>query len=200
MKSTSFIGCSPASAALMILHAVQGLILRMVPTHRYIKSPNQILGVPLDSPLELVSSTARLMQQMRGLQWMDTYMEWVLLYQEMIVMVEVDNNLLKELIETGRQIRKELDEFNENLDVLIEAVTVGECDWVDWERSKQTSKQRWTLLFVQRCYCRICIPSVCHITMITDDFHESHESIYTNKTFYWQNKYRFIFLQNRMCS
>ncbi|HXY88014.1 MAG TPA: hypothetical protein VEG44_06215 [Candidatus Acidoferrales bacterium] len=46
-------------------------------------------------------------------------------------MVEVDNNLLKELIETGRQIRKELDEFNENLDVLIEAVTVGECDWVD---------------------------------------------------------------------
>jgi len=68
MKSTSFIGCSPASAALMILDAVQGLILRMVPTHQYIKSPNQILGVPFDSPLELISSTARLMQQMRGLQ------------------------------------------------------------------------------------------------------------------------------------
>jgi hypothetical protein len=49
----------------------------------------------------------------------------------MIVMVEVDNELLKELIEAGRQIRKELDEFNENLDILIEAVTVGECDWVD---------------------------------------------------------------------
>jgi hypothetical protein len=29
------------------------------------------------------------------------------------------------------------------LDILIEAVTVGECDWVDWERSKQTTKQRW---------------------------------------------------------
>lgn len=46
-------------------------------------------------------------------------------------MVEVDNEWLKELIETGRQIRKELDEFNENLDILIEAVTVAECDWVD---------------------------------------------------------------------
>ena len=45
--------------------------------------------------------------------------------------VEVNDELLKELIETGRQIRKELDEFNENLDILIEAVTVGECDWVD---------------------------------------------------------------------
>ena len=49
----------------------------------------------------------------------------------MVVMVEVNDELLKELIETGRQIRKELDEFNENLDILIEAVTVGECDWVD---------------------------------------------------------------------
>ena len=58
---------------------------------------------------------------------MDTYVEWVQLHQEMIVMVEVDNELLKELIEAGRQIRKELDEFNENLDTLIEAVTVAEC-------------------------------------------------------------------------
>jgi len=49
----------------------------------------------------------------------------------MVVMVEVDNEWLKELIETGRRIRKELDEFNENLDTLIEAVTVAECDWVD---------------------------------------------------------------------
>ena len=49
----------------------------------------------------------------------------------MVVMVEVNDELLKELIETGRQIRKELDEFNENLDILIEVVTVGECDWVD---------------------------------------------------------------------
>lgn len=74
---------------------------------------------------------------------MDTYVEWAHLHQEMVVMVEVDNEWLKELIETGRQIRKELDEFNENLDILIEAVTVAECDWVDWERSKQTTKQRW---------------------------------------------------------
>jgi hypothetical protein len=53
------------------------------------------------------------------------------MHQEMVVMVEVNDELLKELIDTGRQIRKELDEFNENLDILIEAVTVEECDWVD---------------------------------------------------------------------
>ena len=81
---------------------------------------------------------------------MDAYVEWAQLHQEMVVMVEVNDELLKELIETGRQIRKELDEFNENLDILIEAVTVGECDWVDWERSVQTSKQRWISPVIQQ--------------------------------------------------
>jgi vacuolar-type H+-ATPase subunit D/Vma8 len=51
---------------------------------------------------------------------------------EVEVETEVDNELLKELIETGKKIQKELDEFNEKLDTLIEAVTVEEIvNWID---------------------------------------------------------------------
>jgi hypothetical protein len=51
---------------------------------------------------------------------------------EVEVDTEVDSELLKELIETGKKIQKELDEFNEKLDILIEVVTDGEIiNWID---------------------------------------------------------------------
>lgn len=51
---------------------------------------------------------------------------------EVELVTQVDNELLKELIETGKKIQKELDEFNEKLDTLIDAVTVEEiAHWID---------------------------------------------------------------------
>ncbi len=51
---------------------------------------------------------------------------------EVDLATQVDNKLLKELIEVGKKIQKELDEFNEKLDTLIDAVTVEEITpWID---------------------------------------------------------------------
>lgn len=50
---------------------------------------------------------------------------------EVEILTQVDNKLLEELIEMGKKIQKELEEFNEKLDILIDAVAEEIVHWID---------------------------------------------------------------------